>query len=275
MSAELRNRLLVAFWGIPTVLAAAYFGDWFFALLIALISAVGAREVMKLIHSNIPRPFMLAGVCAAALMPLSMHHFGAVVLLPFLLGLILVTGFLSVLESSGQDSRNPIAVLAASMLFVIPMTTVVLMRDFPIWTSKFQGAWGIIYIWGGIWITDSSAYLFGKKFGRKKIAPEISPGKTYEGTFAGVLAAIIWALVAGWTFQPVFTIPDRLAIGLIIGVFSFLGDLIASRLKRFAGVKDSGTVFPGHGGVYDRFDSLVMTFPGVYLYIVLAGMGAL
>ena len=118
-----------------------------------------------------------------------------------------------------------------------------------------------------IWSSDTFAYLTGKFFGKHKMAPKISPKKTWEG-FAG---GVVLTLVAGFFVEKYF--PELrgnwMVVGFLISVFAPLGDLVESQLKRTFGVKDSGNIIPGHGGVLDRLDSFIICVPVVYLYFVL------
>jgi phosphatidate cytidylyltransferase len=121
-----------------------------------------------------------------------------------------------------------------------------------------------------IWANDTGAYLSGVSFGRHKLMERISPKKTWEGFFGGVITAVLAAwLLSGWlgvvnTFHWVI-------IALIVSLAGTYGDLFESMLKRSTGVKDSGTIMPGHGGFLDRFDSAIISFPLVYLFISLFG----
>ena len=123
-------------------------------------------------------------------------------------------------------------------------------------------AWLLIVIWS----TDIAAYEYGRRFGRHKLAPTISPHKTVEGAVAGIVAAIVLgsgyaAVVMGINFMAAF------AVSLLISVLGQVGDLIESHAKRLAGVKDSGKLLPGHGGVLDRFDSIL--FASMFMYLLL------
>jgi CDP-diglyceride synthetase len=116
------------------------------------------------------------------------------------------------------------------------------------------------------WAADIAAYVIGSLIGRRKLAPRISPGKTWEGTIAGFLAAAsaVW-FVGTQVFSPALPASLLVPLALTIGPAGLLGDLLESALKRAAGVKDSGTIFPGHGGVLDRIDSLLLVAPVVAL----------
>jgi phosphatidate cytidylyltransferase len=123
-----------------------------------------------------------------------------------------------------------------------------------------------------IWIADIAAYFAGRAFGRNKLAPNISPGKTREGAAAGIAGVVIWIVVsAHWpdTFGGVlvsrWTLPGAILCAVFLACLSIIGDLFESLLKRRAGVKDSSSLLPGHGGVYDRIDAVVAVVPVAYL----------
>ena len=116
--------------------------------------------------------------------------------------------------------------------------------------------------------TYSAAYYTGRAFGRTPLAPSISPKKTREGFAGGVVGAMIGAMGAQYLLFPFLTVFDALALGLIAGIVGQLGDLVESAMKRSADVKDSGALLPGHGGVLDRFDSLIVATPVYYVYLI-------
>ncbi|GAA4111964.1 hypothetical protein GCM10022393_10050 [Aquimarina addita] len=119
-----------------------------------------------------------------------------------------------------------------------------------------------------IWINDSFAYLVGKNFGKHKLLERISPKKTIEGFVGG----LCFTLIAGYLialYTDSLSIPIWLIISLIMSIFGTLGDLIQSKFKRQAGVKDSGSIMPGHGGIFDRLDSIIFASPFLYLFLLI------
>lgn len=132
--------------------------------------------------------------------------------------------------------------------------------------TKIQGAtlWLLLIIWS----TDIAAYEIGRRFGRTPLAPSLSPNKTIEGSIAGLVAGLIIGMLYGLIFMKA-GFWSSLLIPLVISAIGQVGDLLESKVKRMAGVKDSGSIFPGHGGVLDRFDSLMLAAPFMYFFMVL------
>ncbi|MFC6288635.1 phosphatidate cytidylyltransferase [Levilactobacillus angrenensis] len=118
-----------------------------------------------------------------------------------------------------------------------------------------------------VWTTDSGAYMIGRKLGKHKLAPHISPNKTWEGSIGGSLVATIVGTVF-WYFFPIgqFNLGIMIVLTLIFSIVGQFGDLVESALKRYYGVKDSGKILPGHGGILDRFDSLLLVLPVIHLF---------
>ncbi|MEN6519622.1 MAG: phosphatidate cytidylyltransferase [Armatimonadota bacterium] len=134
-------------------------------------------------------------------------------------------------------------------------------------TGSEWGAWLVMFALIATWALDTGAYLVGRFFGKTKIAPSISPGKTIEGSIGGFVFAIIAAsIVAAIIGIPLL---HGLILGALIGITGQIGDFVGSALKREVGIKDFGALLPGHGGVLDRIDSLLYTGPVVFWYITL------
>jgi phosphatidate cytidylyltransferase len=155
----------------------------------------------------------------------------------------------------------------AGLLALVP-AWVALMRlrlDMP------RGAEWTLFVLILVWVADIGAFFFGRRFGKKRLAPEVSPGKTWEGALGGIaVSALVAVAGSGWFgIAPVVFVP----LCLIAVAFSIVGDLTESLLKRFAGMKDSGTLFPGHGGVMDRIDSVTGAAPVLVFGLIALGVG--
>jgi phosphatidate cytidylyltransferase len=133
--------------------------------------------------------------------------------------------------------------------------------------SKYWGGLFIISIFATIWICDSAAYFAGRKIGKHKLFPRVSPNKTWEGAIFGFIFAIITMIAAKYLVLNFLSLAHCIVIGFIAGTIGQIGDLCQSVLKRDAGIKDSSAIIPGHGGVFDRFDSIIFVSPIIYLYL--------
>jgi phosphatidate cytidylyltransferase len=118
--------------------------------------------------------------------------------------------------------------------------------------------------------SDTFAYFTGSAFGRHKLAPLVSPGKTIEGLAGGLIGGVVAALLVRRFGLPGIPLAAAIALGIVVAVFGVVGDLVESLMKRWSGVKDSGHLFPGHGGMLDRLDSLLFGAPVLYYYFLYA-----
>jgi phosphatidate cytidylyltransferase len=162
---------------------------------------------------------------------------------------------------------SPWSAAVAGVLALVPSwLALVRLRGLP------QGAHWLLFALVLVWVADIGAFFFGRRFGRVRLAPEVSPNKTWEGVFGGIAVSAPVAIAGSVWFHvsPAIFLPLCLAA---VG-FSIVGDLTESLLKRFAGMKDSGSIFPGHGGVMDRIDSLTGAAPVLLLGLTLLGVVA-
>jgi phosphatidate cytidylyltransferase len=163
-------------------------------------------------------------------------------------------------EDPLHDASSRIGWLLGTPIYVGGcLAAVALVRDFPP-----TGAW-VFLAMALAWGSDTSAYFVGRKFGKTKLAPRISPKKTLEGAAGGLTASVVLAVMTSF-FLPKFGVVDAIALGILGGAAGQAGDLWVSVLKRSSGVKDSGGILPGHGGILDRADALAFTAPATWAY---------
>lgn len=159
--------------------------------------------------------------------------------------------------------HQPVVKAIFGYLTLVPAwVALITLREWHYFTDSNSGAWLALFVFGLVWAADIGAYFAGKRFGSHKLMPNVSPGKTIEGFLGGMLAVALLAIVVQW--QNGLSAADLIIPTLacvVIGIVSAFGDLSESMLKRDAGMKDSGTIFPGHGGLLDRIDSLTAAMP--------------
>ena len=135
-----------------------------------------------------------------------------------------------------------------------------------VWDDSQTTAVYTLYLFSAIWICDTAAYVGGKAVGKHRMAPFVSPKKTWEGALFGLLGSVLWAIL-WWPVLAVKTdLNDLIFVAVVVGVIGQLGDLVESYFKRSSKVKDSGTLLAEHGGVLDRFDSLILSAPFIFIY---------
>lgn len=286
---ELTKRWLVALVGIPTAVALAWIGRWGLGPVLALFSAGAALEVYRLAAVQGVAALRVPGAIGAATLVMLTTLFPTVAAAgPVLWTFVMV--FLLILSASaalvrGVDGR-PVLVVAVTaagallpaggvsfIVFIRHLPIAVPADAFPLWPTV-AGVALVAYPLMVTWMTDSAAFFGGRRWGRRKLAPALSPGKTMEGAILGLVGGTLGGWVMGqlifglWLGMPVSGVAGALG-GLLISALSQLGDLSESAWKREAGVKDSGTVFPGHGGILDRMDSLIFTIPASYWWLAL------
>lgn len=277
----LGQRLIVAAVTLPPVLVLAYLGGpWLLALLL-VASVVALAELAGILTKAGLPGFWPAAYVAAPLLVLDRAN-PALGLGWATLALLVVVGLVRALfhqptDGAGKPLPSVVvagwaATVAAPVYVGLPLGLAYSLRLLDTGLGPAASLAGLDLTRGQLWLAlalaldfacDSAAYLVGRAFGRRLLFPRISPKKTVEGTAAGVAAAALTALLIapllglgpGWA----------LAMGLLGGAGAVLGDLAESLLKRAAGVKDSGWIFPGHGGLLDRLDSLLFVFVVVYL----------
>ena len=281
---DLGRRLAVAGVGIPMGVVVVYLGTWGVAVALSIVSALGAREVYLLAEGSGWRPFHLLGSSASALLVLSAAWAGGLVAWGLPATVIVMGLCLAALGGSvffRKLEERPLASAATTVLGAVYLGSAlgfgVHLRGFPgvaDGSPGWDGALIVIFPMFVTWIGDSVAYFAGHRWGRRKLIPTVSPGKTVVGAIGGLLGAVLASILFAAVLINAYTsaelsLPAAAVIGVVVACVAQLGDLAESLLKREVGVKDSGGLFPGHGGVLDRFDSILFAVPVTYLLLVL------
>lgn len=191
-----------------------------------------------------------------------------VIFVPYLLTVIYL--FASELYLKNENPVHDWAYTMLSQMFIALPLSMINILAFDVQSDGFVHYDMIpLMLFVFLWVNDSGAYCSGSLFGRHKLFPRISPGKTWEGSIGGGILVLIVAVVVGYLLGDGHTlsIPMWMGLGLVVVVFGTLGDLVESLFKRTLGIKDSGNILPGHGGILDRFDSSLMAIPAAVVYI--------
>jgi phosphatidate cytidylyltransferase len=274
---ELTKRVLFAVAAIPVVAGAVWYGDAPLAILLSIAAALGAWEFARMAEATGARPFRVLMIVLAALVPLAVHGVRLGLWVPPL-GLVamLVPLLLTVAMFVRGVEGKPMAAVGSTLLGAW-YTGGMLAFGYALRYHRFAigataGALLLMLPLVLTWANDAGAFFFGKAFGKTKLMPSVSPGKTIAGAVGGLLLTIVgtWAYVR-FLLAPYgsmgLTMLGILVFGTLISIAAQVGDLVESLLKREAGVKDSSTLIPGHGGVLDRTDSLLFTVPLAYILL--------
>lgn len=267
-------RILTGLVGIPLFLGLLYLGKWPLFALVAGMGLIGFHEYARMWRQKGFHPFSVPG----ALTIIALLLWAALV--PgngLLLGSIIAGGAIFTLSwvifhYEGVTVVDGLVTVAGIVYVGFLLSHLLLLRGLGSGTGWDVGLKWVSLAFFCTWAADSLAYFVGMAIGKKKLAPKISPGKSVEGMLGGSLGS----LAVGWFYAPVIGIAawQGALIGLVISLISVLGDLTESVLKRYTGVKDSGSILPGHGGVLDRFDSSLFVLPFVYyVATLLFGLG--
>ena len=244
-------------------------GHFFFAGLFILIGLLGIFEFYRIISNESSSPQKLNGVITAAIFYITviLYHYGLITK-SFLLFNIITSAAMFIYELYRKKAQ-PFTNLACTYLGIIYIITPLLLLNMMFQTGNTSNSFNPHILLGFfiiIWTSDTFAYLAGMAFGKHKLFERISPKKTWEGSIGGAIAGIIAALVLSFFFNE-YKLLTWVAIAIIIIVFGTLGDLAESLLKRTYNIKDSGSILPGHGGILDRIDGVLIAAPILYIFI--------
>ncbi|MHB1311268.1 MAG: phosphatidate cytidylyltransferase [Gemmatimonadaceae bacterium] len=274
---EFPKRVLVAIVLIPIVVGCVWAGGPALVTLLSLASGIAAWEFYRLAAARGARPLTEAGVALSALVPLLVHaRYLGYWVPPVSLVMLLVPALLTLVLFTRGVAGGPMGAVGTTVVGVL-YTGGLLSAVYALRYHEFiidaKGGTALVLLPVVVtWINDSGAYLAGRAFGRAKLMPSVSPGKTWAGAYGAVVASVLatWVFaqfvlppMAHLTMQPV----PVLVTGVVLSVAAQVGDLAESMFKREAGVKDSSHLIPGHGGVLDRVDSLLFTIPVAYVLL--------
>ena len=261
------TRVLVAIVAIPVVIGASYFGGIYFFLFTLFISTIAFYEFSVLAKNKGANVNLWFGLLSIVLLLINQFRF-FVSFLSIILLIVFVLSFIELFRNKDSAIINLGTTLLGIFYIGLFSTALLGIREFyPQEDLYNRGGFIIIAILATIWICDSAAYYGGTALGKHKLFKRVSPNKSWEGAIFGFIFAITTMILAKIIILNFLSWNTIIALGFIVGIFGQVGDLIESLIKRDAGVKDSSTIIPGHGGIFDRFDSLLYTAPLIFLYL--------
>jgi len=254
---------------VIVMLGSALLGQFVFSLLFLLVTILGLHEFYSLQKDDQGKPGLLQSVATGLFLylTLALHAGNYADDRVFLLNIpALFLFFISELWRKQSQPFLSIAYALSGIIYIalpLGLSLYFFNPDIPSGVSHFGVMIGFLLI---LWLNDTGAYLIGSWLGRHKLFERISPKKTWEGSAGGAIMALLtsWGMALLVKDIPLW---QWISIGLITVVFGTLGDLVESLLKRSLGIKDSGTLLPGHGGILDRFDALLLAVPFVFVFL--------
>lgn len=271
----MRQRLITAFFGILLAVVILFFYNTIVLnISMALVTFLAVYEA--LISTKICKSRLLFALCAVFSVSVPFFHYTAIKLLDGVICYLFLVALFAFLLFYHKTVR--VETIGTAFLFTVlisfSFSCIIFLRDMYAKSDGYNiGLFYICLVLSGAWVTDAGGYFFGRFFGRHKMTPEISPKKTVEGAIGGLvstvfvflLAGVIYTQIAAGARAPVsLNYPALILMSVVSVLAAVLGDLSASILKRDAHIKDFGNVFPGHGGMLDRFDSVMLVAPAVY-----------
>lgn len=263
-------RVITGILGIGLAALLIHLGGVPFLAMVSLLAAIGMFEYYRMVAKKGVQPFRAVGILAGLILIIIAYFnnnetfFASNLLMPAFIVSLFFMFAVQLLKHGTNDALRNVAQTFFGVFYVGGlMAHFVLLRNEtnPI-LPGYHAIWFALIC---TWSTDSFAYFVGRSLGKHPLAPTISPKKTVEGFFGGLLGSVL----AGFIYSAIvqFNPIKAMVIALVLGVVGQVGDLFESALKRDAGVKDSGKLLPGHGGVLDRFDSALFTLPLTYYLI--------
>jgi phosphatidate cytidylyltransferase len=261
------NRVIISIVAIPVILIATYLGGYYFFSFVAIISLVSFYEFSLIVKNKDARTNLLLGEFIILLFLLNQFK-------PFIetTTLILLTSLSFLTFELFRNKGSAILNLGVTFLGIfyigIFSTSLIALREFyTISVDYYYGSYLVISVFISTWIGDSAAYYGGTALGKHKLFPRVSPNKSWEGAIFGFIFSVLTMILAQLTVLDFLNLFNAVVVGIIIGIAGQIGDLVESLLKRDSAVKDSSSFIPGHGGFFDRFDSLLFSAPVIWMYL--------
>lgn len=267
ISRNLTLRLLVAAVFIPLLLYVFHLGGIAFLVFVELLIVMSLWEFFSLTRINLHLWQKLLLILVAAFPAISIQYLQSRYLFEAIAAIIFLVSLPHAFTRKLGDIGRSMAMAAFAALYLtVGFVSLLLIRNGSVVPLEQAAGW-VTYLFAAIWIIDTAAYYFGWQWGKAKLSPAISPNKTIVGFVGGYIGGVLTAGIFSFVFLADVGFSKLIAPALVIAFFGQLGDLVESVFKREMGVKDSSNLIPGHGGILDRFDSLVFAAPALLIYL--------
>lgn len=274
----MKTRIISALIALTLLVLVIWIGEISFGLAVFALSLKGIKEFYDSFSKINIKAIKAVGYIACMLLVLLVFEdklngifnqisLGMWIALSIFIGMLILS--FTIVIYNKEYNLTDVAITIFGIVYVV------FLFSFLILTRKLEN--GLLFMWLifiGAWATDTFAYFFGISLGKRKLIPSISPKKTIEGSIGGILGCVIIMCLYGIYINRTFLIENIplynfVILGVISGIISQVGDLTASSIKRYVNIKDFGSIMPGHGGILDRFDSILFIAPAIYFYITL------
>ncbi|BDU49671.1 phosphatidate cytidylyltransferase [Haliovirga abyssi] len=276
----MKGRIIVAVIFIPLLIWIMLCGEYSLLLFVEVVVGVALYEFYKMFEKKDMNVYLKTGVIIGLLIPI-FYSYSIWAKLKrekyayfALVAIILYFMIKQVISGRIKEAISEISYTIFGVIYISFMFSHLLLLRYISNTPKnilgfnfTEGRLWILTIFLLIWASDSAAYFIGVKYGKHKIMPKVSPKKSVEGSIAGIIAPILSMILLKYVFFNELSFLHIILIGALVGIFGEFGDLSESLLKREFEIKDSGTILLGHGGIWDRFDSLIFAIPVLYYYL--------
>jgi phosphatidate cytidylyltransferase len=268
---SLIKRSITGFFIVALIISAIALNSITFFLLFLILSTLGILEFYSLVEKSIARPHKYLGTFIHILTFFICYFFSSnFISSQFYIFIILLVPLIFIVELY-RNLDQPFNNIAFTLIGLIYITLPFSLLNFFVYRISSEDKYQphiLLAFFFFMWINDSGAYLVGSKFGKRRLFKRISPKKSWEGSLGGAFFTLLSAWIISFFYKDIILI-HWISISILVVIFGTFGDLSESLFKRSINIKDSGNILPGHGGILDRFDSLLLASPAVFIYLYL------
>ncbi len=255
---------------VIAIVGSILLGKFYFASLFLLITVLGTIEFYKMFSASKNNPQKIFGTIISGILYILLALVAYKILSPLYIALIVVLLFVIPIRELYRKSESPIQNISITIFGILYIGLTLGLLNFLFYGEAIEGDnfHFVLAFFVILWTSDSMAYLTGMSIGKHRLFERISPKKSWEGFFGGIISAMI----VGYIFSLYFTDFNTLkwvVYSMVVAISGVYGDLVQSLFKRSLGLKDSGKIFPGHGGILDRFDAVLLAIPIAFAYVML------